>query len=959
MPYSEAAANRAISFFERVLVHCDGEWAGQPFILLPWQRDMIGTLFGTLREDGLRQYRTCYCEIPRKNGKALALDTPIPTPTGWATMGSLVVGDLVFDEKGHPCRVVGVTEVQEDRPCYAVTFSDGCTIVADAEHEWITSARVNSVNQRKQRKMRRYREPNLQIQRHDGQEYYYAQLYRRQVYLGLVTDSTIQERFKELAEADLAQYPVGQDTLTRIRTTYELHQTCYYGKRNDRNHSVQACAPLRLPDANLPIEPYVLGVWLGDGHTASNTVTCSYSDTQILDEIKALGVTVWERKSSNANSGAFLIGGMDLSTTCRRGHGRKEHTSPSGSCRECASLLDRAKRHNKPIPPLTIVSLRERLREIGVLGNKHIPASYLRGSVQQRLSLLQGLMDTDGYVSSTSQCEFTSTNVRLAHDAQELVHSLGFKSRLAEGRACLNGKDCGPKYRLRFHADTAVPVFRLDRKSERQRTIKDTARSRTRQIVSVTPVASVPVRCIQVNSDSQMYLAGLSMIPTHNSQLAAGVALYLLFADKEPGAQVYGAASDRDQASIVFRVAKEMTEHSPTLLKKAKVIDSTKRIVVMSTASFYRAIPADAGGSHGFNASGVIVDEVHVQPNRDLIDVLNTSTGARRQPLTFYITTAGFDKHSICYELHDYALKVRAGIIDDPTFLPVVYAADEQDDWTHPATWAKCNPSLGVTPKLDYLERECARAKETPAYENTFRRLHLSQWTAQETRWLPVEKWDACATDVDPENLRGRTCYAGLDLSSTTDISALVLLFPDGDSYDLLPFFWLPADSARKRGREDRVPYETWASQGYIDLTPGNVIDYAYIRAKLNSLAEEYNIVELGYDPWNATQLVIELQDDGFSVVPVRQGFASLSAPTKELEKLILGKRLRHNGNPVMRWMVDSVSVKVDSAGNLKPDKATSRERIDGVIATIVAVDRATRSQGPSCYESQDILVFG
>lgn len=442
------------------------------------------------------------------------------------------------------------------------------------------------------------------------------------------------------------------------------------------------------------------------------------------------------------------------------------------------------------------------------------------------------------------------------------------------------------------------------------------------------------------------------------SETAAGIALYLLFADGEQGAQIYGAASDRDQAGIVYRVASEMVRRSPVLSKRSKRIDSMKRMTVAQTASFYRAIPADAAGAHGFNASGVVVDEVHVQPNRELIDVLNTSTGARRQPLTFYITTAGYDRNSICWELHDYALKVRSGVIEDHTFLPVIYAADETDDWTDPQTWAKANPSLGETVKPDYLERECKRAQETPAYENTFRRLHLNQWTQQETRWLPIAAWDACSGVVDREELRGQDCYGGLDLASTTDIAAFVLVFPMSDgAYAALPHFWIPADNMPERVRRDRVPYDVWVRQGYVTATPGNVIDYGYIKRHIAELGEQYFIRDVGFDRWGAAQLTQDLQESGVVVVPIGQGFASMSAPTKELLTVVLSGRLRHGGNPVLRWMADNMVVRQDPAGNLKPDKAKSTEKIDGMVALIMALDRATRSS-VSTYESRGILVL-
>ena len=466
-------------------------------------------------------------------------------------------------------------------------------------------------------------------------------------------------------------------------------------------------------------------------------------------------------------------------------------------------------------------------------------------------------------------------------------------------------------------------------------------------------------------------------VPRKNgkSELGAGVALYLLTEDDEPGAQVYGAAGDKDQASIVYRVASEMVKRSPYLSGKCKIIDSTKRIIVPSTASFYRAIPADAATSHGFNASGTVVDEVHVQPNRKLIDVLTSSMGARRQPLTFYITTAGYDRHSICWELHDYAGKVKSGVIDDPTFLPVLYGAGEEDAWDDPEIWKKVNPSLGVTPKLSFLEQECRRARETPAFENTFRRLYLNQWTKQETRWLRLGAWDACSEKLDVELLEGRGCYAGLDLASTTDIAALVLVFPreeqvgeveDDDGitqsitrtvYDVLPFFWVPGDSILERSQRDRVPYDQWVKQGFIQATEGNVIDYKAIAAKLDDLAQTYFIHEIGFDRWGATQLTQDLQDGGLEVAPIGQGFASMSAPTKELLNLVLGKRIVHGGNPVLRWMADNMVVSTDPAGNIKPNKAKSTEKIDGMVALIMAIERVSRAPKPkrSVYEDHGL----
>jgi phage terminase large subunit-like protein len=440
------------------------------------------------------------------------------------------------------------------------------------------------------------------------------------------------------------------------------------------------------------------------------------------------------------------------------------------------------------------------------------------------------------------------------------------------------------------------------------------------------------------------------------SELAAAIALKLLTADSEGGAEIYGAAGDRDQAALVFDVAAEMVRQHTALSKRCKVIDHKKRIVVPGTGSFYHAVSSEAKTKHGYNASGVIFDELHVQPNRDLWDVLTTSGGTRRQPLVFAITTAGFDRESICWEQHAYAESVAKGIIDDPTFYPVIYSAPENADWTDEKVWYECNPGLGNFRSLDEMRSLCAKAKETPALENTFRRLYLCQWTQQETRWMPIEAWDATAGEVFASDLEGETCYAGLDLASTSDIAAFVLVCPDSDGVlDILPFFWIPEEGLQAKIRKDRVPYDVWIKRGLIKPTPGNIIDYRTIRNDIGEIGKRFNIIETGYDRWNATQLVTELVDDGFNMIPIGQGFASMSAPTGELMRFTLAKKLRHGGNPVLRWMANNMMVRQDPAGNLKPDKEKSMQKIDGIVALIMGLDRAIRNMR-SVYEDRGIL---
>jgi phage terminase large subunit-like protein len=447
------------------------------------------------------------------------------------------------------------------------------------------------------------------------------------------------------------------------------------------------------------------------------------------------------------------------------------------------------------------------------------------------------------------------------------------------------------------------------------------------------------------------YRQCLLMLPRKNgkTELAAALAIYFLLFDGEMGAEVYSAAADKEQASLVFHVAAQMIRNDAELLAQCEIIDSQKRIVHPASGSFYRAISAEAYSKHGFNASAVIYDELHAAPTRELWDVLTTSQGARRQPLTLAISTAGYDRHSILWELYAHAQRVREDPRLDPTFLPLLYEAPIGADWTDEHVWRQANPALGDFRSLEEMRIACQRAREIPAQENTFRRLYLNQWTEQADRWIALEAWDACRAAVD--SLARRRCYVGLDLSSTQDLTALVGVFPeDAGGFDVRARFFVPADHIQTRSDRDKVPYREWARTGLLTATPGPTVEYAAIRAQLKDWAGVYDVREVAYDPWNATELVKQLERDGFVCVPMRQGFASLSAPTKALETAILARQLRHDGDPILRWNVGNVAIEQDAAGNLKPSKRVSTERIDGVVALIMAVDLLTRQAPPIEY---------
>ena len=851
--YDKEKADRAVAFIEN-LCHTKGKWAGKPFLLLPWQEQIVRDLFGIVKEDGKRQFLTAYIEIPKKNGKQLALDTPIPTPAGWKTMGTLAIGDCVFDERGKPCHVVAKSLIDDTEQAYELIFRDGGRIVAGERHLWDV------------------------------------------------------------------EYIHGKTKPKRWTTGEIYRRTRKYRETFSDNRSIiriPVNAPLHLPEADLPVDPYLYGYWLGNGCATKPEITVR--DCDVDDLISFIPYLLHNRYPQACGGSEILV--------------------------------------YKELKKILVPHFREKV----------IRPEYLRSSEHQRWELLQGLMDSDGCVSVVKgQSIYVSTIQQLAESVQELLWSLGIKNSLTTCPSTRYGKPTGETlYQIRFTAFTDQPVSKLHRKSiRRQERVKQT-RSCFHYLKEIRMLAcKVKMQCIQVDSPSHCYLAGRNMVKTHNSELAAAIVLYLLYADNEPSAEVYGAACDRNQASIVFDVARQMVEMSPALMRRSKIRSAGKRIINYRNAGFYQVLSAETGTKHGLNVSGLVFDEIHAQPNRKLYDVLTKGSGdAREQPLFFIITTAGNDKNSICYELHTKALDLMQGRKKDYTFYPVVYGLEADEDWTDEANWYKANPSLGHTIKIERVREAYQNAIENPAEENVFKQLRLNIWTSASIRWIPEQVYDKGNLPINLESLRGRMCYGGLDLSSTSDITALVLVFPprsDDEKYVLLPFFWLPEDTLELRCRRDHVLYDVWQKQGFIQTTEGNVIHYGFIEKFIEHLGETYNIREIAYDRWNATQMVQNLEDMGFTMVPFGQGFKDMSPPSKELFKLLMEGNIIHGGNPVLKWMAGNVVMRQDPAGNIKPDKEKSVEKIDGIVASIMALDRCIRNGtgGGSVYDERGVLSF-
>lgn len=446
---------------------------------------------------------------------------------------------------------------------------------------------------------------------------------------------------------------------------------------------------------------------------------------------------------------------------------------------------------------------------------------------------------------------------------------------------------------------------------------------------------------------NRAYLA----VPRKNgkSTLVAGLGLYLLSADGEAGSEVYAAATKRDQAKIVWSEARRMVLASGALRRH---INPLKTALLMDrNGSSFVPLGADADTLDGLNPHGVILDELHAHKSRDMWDVMTTALGARTQPLLVSITTAGRGRTSVCREQHDHCAAVLAGSVSDDAYFAFIAQIDDGDDWTDEAVWHKANPNLGVSIELADLRTEAERAKQSAAQQNAFRRLHLNEWTEQTTRWLDIGEWESCGGDLP--DLTNRACYGGLDLSRKNDITAFALIFPPtpADPYwHLKVKMWCPAEAIERRSSKDRVPYDGWARGGWITPTDGNMVDYRLVRRDIEEIAKVYKVREIGYDPWNALETALELQDAGFNVVEVRQGARSLSEPMKKLEGLIGGSLLAHEGSPVMRWMAGNVAVKMDPNENIQPDKSKSGDRIDGIVAAIIAMSRAISGEKPADF---------
>lgn len=928
-----------LRFAEVFLTHQKEELAGKPYTFIPWQRKFCAELFGWVnRKTSYRRYQTAYVAIAKKNGKLLSDDTPIPTPCGWKNHGDLQVGDKLFDAVGGICEVIQV-HPKHFADC-EVEFTNGERIKCHGDHLWVT------------------------------------------------------ERL------DRRSYSAGTRSTDTIRGTLKTSQGAL--RHRIAMHSGVQCTPKELP-----VNPYVLGCWLGDGDTAGTRISVGDEDElSLTTSLADCGIKVRSRYSSKGKI-ALTIDYSDA--VVGKGNDNK---------------------------------LKKDLRSINVLRNKHIPLEYLRASKEQRLSLLQGLMDTDGTISKSGLCiSFSQKSELITDQVCELLASLGIKYSKKPKISSCNGKS-HKSWVVQFHVFREdYEVFRMPRKIARQRSRQSlkmsTGRSRHVHIKSITPIAPVQGNCITVSGDGT-YLCGRTMLPTHNSALLSIISLYCLIGEGKQKSYVYSCACDRNQARIIYTESANMAKSSAVLGGLIEVVDSRSRLVHQDSGSFYQVLASDSGRNDGIDSSCTLVDEIHRHPNRRLISVMKRAGLARKEPLMITITTYGpsTTDGSIWAEIHNAGKAQMVGdrpdnwrnlvLIASAEPIPVTLTADvpagctrlpvdalqqpvdsqdlkfvlsvngessdpvevrvaepakryqtwidvepipaditahseaiANEDWTTDAAIMRANPSCGIVFDIEVIRKEIRDSRESPATEAETKQLCLNIASGSGNKWISSAAWKACTKHkVNPDELMGLPAFGGLDLSFGTDLTAFCLAIPrwdvdmttfldlDDPRVDLLTWAWLPTHEIIRREEKEEFSYRYYSKlkyfkgQGCIRFCEGHVIDFAQVAADILDICQHFQVRCIATDPNYASFVVPKLEEEaGLVCVAHRQGGVSMAPPSKRFAEAVYGGWLGHGGNPVLTRAVEGAILnQPDRAGNTFPCKTKSYNRIDPLVAAIMAL---------------------
>ena len=911
-------ALRVIRFFPSVLRVTAGTAQNNPFHLISFTVFVVGSLFGWYRGNR-RRFRLAWIETGKGQIKALAIDTPIPTPNGWNLMGMLREGDTVFDENGIPCQVIQAHEIRSDSNCYLVKFDDGSEIIADQGHLWKTEMRKT------------------------GSE-----------------DHGFGTRGVTLSERG--------NWRNGIRTTKFISETVRYknGEYQSVNHSVSLTNALELPEIELPIPPYTLGCWLGDGDSDGLRITIGDQDIELINHLENDGIKVGDKHRE----------------------GRYQLSWPSD------------------YRGMQSDSLAGEFRHLQLINDKHIPKVYLRASRQQRLELLQGLMDTDGTIAN-GQCAISSKWLWLARGICELVVSLGIKSVVNSRRAILNGEDCGPAHWVTFYPPEEISVFKLKRKVDRQfKRHNRRSLSRDRRIVSCERIESVPVRCITVNSNSGMFLAGRGMIPTHNSPLAAAIGLYLLKFDGVMRAECYAIAKDRNQANVLFDDAVAMAHadiaDSDTI---GDSLVSRGLLLPRGTGKMTWALEAqdENGGFCQFRplagdekVSGprpifVAADEIHDWKTAGPIEIWQAA-GAK-MPGNFLLwmstNTPGVDQ-MVGSEYSELFQKILRRELEDDSVFAFIARVDENDDPLNDrSVWRKALPCLGITFPIENIEMQVQSAKNSIGTRLNVLRLYFGVPVGSSEYWIDADVWQSALGKVDEEELQDFDCYLSMDLSQKNDLTALGSMWNIPIS-EIKRFgnvmriatvrYWKPADNLAEASAEDRVDYRRWAEEGLLNLIPGRSIDYDFVANEVEKMCAKFKVKHMVFDPAHIEEFIKACERIGFNVwvwepdkmpglglkmIIHSQGKEGMHSKKSlwmprslgKLEDSILNQNIRIQDNQITSWCSGNAAIRADEKDNRYFVKKHSRGRIDGLVVLAMGtgasdVDAAT----PTVPDLDDFL---
>lgn len=883
----------------------------------PWVKEIAAALFGSLDPETKRRHITQYfLTVSKKNGKALALDTPIPTPDGWKMMGEIQEGDTVFGQDGKPTRVIATSEVFTDHKCYRVSFSNGETVVADAGHLWVTDA----------------------LQGEPG-----------------------------VGQGNHGKRPAALRPGIAVRTTEQIaNSVC----RPDgaRNHSISLAKPIECPPVELPIAPYTLGAWLGDGH--SNAPKITSMDDEIIEAVRADGYVIEYRSNNGSKANTYAFPPRD-GLTCPRGHDLTERRKVRGgkpqSCLECARGWDKHHRYGTPMPPIVARSFHEALREAGVLNNKHIPDVYFRASREQRLALLQGLMDTDGTINKNGRCiSFLGCNERLVLDFRKLLSTLGVKSTLISKPAKLNGRVVGTAHRVQFNVFREdLPVFRLTRKLARMNTrdsLTMRARSDTVQITECVEVPSVPVKCICVANEDKMFLFGETMLPTHNSSLASAVMLTALIVNHRPSAEFLILAPTKEIAEAAYKPIRDMIKIEPELSDRFHEQWHYKTVTDRLNGSVLKVVAADSATVTGKKATGVFIDELHeFGKSPKAAHMLTEATGglaSRPEGFVFYCTTQSSEPPAgVFADKLAYARAVRDGEIEDKRFLPIIYE--------FPESWIKegkhrdldnayvTNPNWGLSVDADFLRQKMQEAQQTGehAVKDVLSK-HMNVQTSmslRSDRWAGADFWEDAgdpAVTLDALLQRCEVAVIGIDGGGLDDLLGLAVIGRETGTRQWLHWGHAWAHKIALERRKEIAPrlrdFEREGTLTIVDRPGDDVAQIVEYIVKVRDAGILPGKDSIGVDAAGIGSIVEALTapEYGFTmeqIVGVSQGWR-LNGAIKNLERMVAGGEFWHGGTALMAWSVGNAkTVAVGNAVTINKQVSGSA-KIDPLMATFDAV---------------------